>query len=288
MKQINIYAMNSDQKCRLATVNHDIVDGSIYITLVRENEITEGYSGLLDTTGGHIKNIKQTDQVNKIIKITYHTSGIINYHNLTSTRIRSEPLFDISSKFLFIEYLVNDLNKLTYQESSENDIFIKLPQKEKSQNYSFAFSISPTKSENSISIDFYSGLFYLELNAQIVNNFNNEISMPFYYLTPNTGNYKESFSENACVLFHQKINATNDIIIYEPNKSGIYTMIYHEKRRSTPISDSLIKFKNSNFKAIFTSIQPHYAKFYVVNQINGNRIIEINNFIESITFDNRL
>lgn len=280
--------MNSNQKCRLATVNHDIVDGSIYITLVRENEITKGYSGLFDAKDDLIKNIKQTEQVNKIVKITYHTSGVINYHNLSSARIRSEPLFDISSKFLFIEYLVNDLNKLTYQEPSNIDTFINLPQKETSQNYSFSFSISPTKSENSISIDFYSGLFYLELNAKIVDNFKTEVSMPFYYLTPNIGIYKENYSNNACVLFHQKINSTDDIIIYEPNESGIYTMIYHEERRNTPKSDSLIKFKNSNFKAIFTSIKPHYAKFYVVNCKNGDRIIAKNDFIESITFDNRL
>ena len=43
MNKIDIYVNSPNKKCRLASIKHEFVDGSVYLTLVRENQVTSGY-----------------------------------------------------------------------------------------------------------------------------------------------------------------------------------------------------------------------------------------------------
>lgn len=288
MNKINIYVKHKNEEFRIVSVVHDFVDGSLYLTFVRENEMTSGYSGHLNLLEKVLYVDKSVDKINKIVKVSYHTSGTIKYHNLSNDRIFGEPLYDVSRHFCFIQYLVNEIGLLTKKQAKKDDLVITLPEKRDSQFYNFSFSIGPEQLPNHIPIEFYSGLFYLNLFFSVENRIEKENIMPFYYLSPSNGISLKTPSGNSCIIFHQKINRTKDIIVYEPNENGLYTMIYHEARRSVPKQNSLIEFVNPNYEVQFTSIKQYYAKFYIKDKQNGSCIRETKNLIKSITFDNRL
>ncbi|MBU1234253.1 MAG: hypothetical protein KKD01_13555 [Proteobacteria bacterium] len=287
MSKFNIYARTAETTSRVASITHDSIDGSIYLALVRENEQTTGYKGQFCIKDQAVEKIAPVTDVNKIVKVSYHTSGIINYHNLSNSRITSEPLYNIKNQFWFIDYLVNDLRLLTCSPSSKNAIFINLPEKEGDEYYRFRFFVSNKKVQNHIVIDFCSALYYLTLEVSLGKSPEKEKLMPFYYLTPSAGLREETDKINSTVMFHQKLNETNGIIIYEPNISGIYTIIYHEERRSIPKRESLIQLINSEHRVEFTSVKKHYAKFYIRNKHTGEKIIQKTDIFKGFLFDNR-
>ncbi len=286
MSKVDINVKISTGKFRLATINNNFLDGSIYLTLVRENENTSGFSQSINISDTSLSCPDKIEEVSKIIKISCHTSGVIKYHNLSVDRIFNEPLYDITEPFLIIEYLVKDLNRLLT--SSEQENVIELPEKEEDKFYSFSFFICREPMEEALVLSYYDGLFFLCMKVNLVKGINGNKEMPFYYLTPSNGKVAQKQSEGACVLFHQKVNDTDGVITYKPNRSGVYTMIFHETRRSIPRSEKLIKFINPEYIAKFTSVKSHYAKFFVRNSRNGDKIIETSNLIEQIVFDNRL
>jgi hypothetical protein len=227
-------------------------------------------------------------EVSKIVKVSYHASGVVNYHNLSNDRIYNEPLFDVNSEFCFITYLVRDIDSLIAGDAGSEDVLLSLPPKYADAYYAFSFLIRPTQAQSGIEITFASGLFTLAVEVGIVPPPEGEAKMPFYYLTPSTGLAKCPLGQNACILFHQRLNGTSDIIIYDPNSSGIYTMIFDEQRRSIPKKEVLLKLTDPDHEAVFTSIKPHYAKFYVINKRNGARVKHRKGLIQGVTFDNRL
>jgi hypothetical protein len=286
MNKISIDVRITSGTFRLATISHNFLDGSVYLSLVRENENTSGYSKSINLSDMSLTGNEKVQEVNKIVKVSCHTSGIVNYHNLSVPRLFNEPLYDVTQPFLLVEYLVKDLSKLLT--STDQDNVVELPGKFADQFYSFSFFLCKEPMSESTCISYYDGLFILCMKVNVVNGIEGDREMPFYYLTPSSSNTQKKQSESACVLFHQKINDTRAIIIYKPNAHGLYTMIFHETRRSTPVRDELIKFIDPDYKAEFTSIKSHYAKFYVRHKRSGKKIIKENNLIEGFIFNNRL
>lgn len=289
MGKIDIHVKSDMKQRRLASIEHNFVDKSIYLTFVRAKGKTKGYSTKINAlTGIMDENKENYEDRERIKKVSYHTSGAINFHNLSGNRIIGDPLYDIKDKFFFIEYQINDIDKLTTKDHKETDIILELPKKTEQQNYAFAFSVSPTKSDESISLEFYGGLFYLEIDFSVVKCYDEKNIMPFHYLTPSIGKHKHYPETNACIVFHQKLNETSGIIIYEADQSGIYTIIFDEVRRSIPRKENMLVFSNPYYEAIFTTIKEHYARFKVKDRRNGQNIIEKDNLIKKLIFDNEI
>ena len=93
MSRVSIDIKNSTGKFRLATISHDPLDGSVYITLVRENEKTSGFSQSINMSNLSLSQLKEIEEISKIVKISCHTSGVVKYHNLSTSRIFNEPLY---------------------------------------------------------------------------------------------------------------------------------------------------------------------------------------------------
>jgi hypothetical protein len=286
LSKVTINAEIATGQFRIATVSHDTLDGSVYITLNRENENTSGTSQSLNTSDMSFSPPKVVENINKIVKISCHTSGFIKYHNLSTKRLFNEPLYEVTKPFLLVEYLVKDLNLLL--KSTDKKSMIKLPEKNSDAFYSFSFFIFKNPDPDSFCINYYGGLFFICMKINVVERLDIDKKMFYIYLSPTVENLRKEQKNSACILFHQKINDTNEVIVYKPNKTGVYTMIFNETRRSVPKKVNLIKLSNPEYRIEYTSVKPHYAKFFIYNKRNGNKVIEDDISIETITFDNRL
>lgn len=188
--------------------------------------------------------------------ISYHSSGLIHYKNLKARSICGEPIFEITKPFIFINYSVPKIALLDiYPDNSllqtDNIIEVSI---NLNLRITFSIAIAPNEYQfgdiNQWSLKF-NGLFDLiMLFNQIQPKITSNLNKHFVYLAPLKGflnhqKYPKSYSQ---ILFHQKINNTQDLIIYPPNNEGIYKIYFAVPMRISP--KVKIQFFNQKLSAI--------------------------------------
>lgn len=212
-------------------------DGSFYITLQREGHSYEYIRYSSNQKEPECCNLEKNREKRK--KISYHSSGCVRYHNVHEPSAYFEPLSNITKLNLVASYIVPAVNRLDPfgGELTIEDFVIDIPDDKK--KIQFTFSIAPwnAKIESTHIAIRYENLFCFLLEvSEPRTNLPNEIENHFVFLTPQKGLYEEQIIDCDCalVLFHQKLQNTRDLIIYSPNKEGIYKIICAVPMRIPP------------------------------------------------------
>lgn len=289
-KSLLIHYKNEHYK--LLNYKFMLKDGSLVFTFPRK-----GNSALRWNWMCPINNTSEPPEVIEINvpkrkghKITYHTSGQINYDY--SRKIYSEPLFDIKKFFPFTYYSIPSIELLYKETPKQDSVTIDLGDNIDTR-ITFTLGISPWNEVlphtfYNLNIR-YEGLFALHLiiTADTPFTIPKEFEEShFVFGFPNMGLCERIYCSpnNALTAFHQKFNRIQDVIIYTPNSEGIYRLIYATEMRVPPQIE--IEFEEDGYMLEIVCKTKAYALFRVKDKY-GNRIKrEVK--IKSITLDAEL
>lgn len=255
------------------------IDGSFYIVFSRKGENVE--SNTINLEDGSFINIQLEKPIKKLKKISYHASGQVNYHDTDHQSNYFEPISNITKKNLFVIWSIPKIKLLDEITSSNDDIIIQIDNDDIRLNFSFILiPISFIINEQHVLLS-YDKLFSL---AIIINSHEIKIDETlknhFITISPSGLFEKQILSQKqALINFHQKINNTNELIVYTPNSDGIYTIITSVIMRIAP--KLTIKFFDESYKIEIISCKEHTIKFKVKDKY-GNVIkkeIPIENII---------
>ena len=221
-------------------------DGSLYYFWVREGENEHALESSAENTS--MTEVKFDKPRKKTKKISYHTTGLVLYHDMTKNKVYREPLYSLTTPNLFTAYVIPTIEKLDkLDESNEQDFVYELTSDEVRQ---FSVSVAPWQcvpNTNGFAIRFHQ-LFALTI----------EVSDPKIAITEELAqhviNLTPSSPISSCVIdeptafaqFHQSLNNTKGLIIYSPNVNGEYKIICAVPMRIAPRLH--IDFKDSDYK----------------------------------------
>jgi hypothetical protein len=252
-------------------------DGSLVFTFPRKGNSDLHWNWMcpVNNTDEHSEVVEINVSRRKGHKITYHTSGQINYDN--DRRIYSEPLFDIKKFFPFAYYSIPSIELLDKGAPKQDSITIDLGE-DTDTRITFTLGISPWNEVlphtfYNLNIR-YEDLFALHLIITVDTLFTIPKEFEeshFVFGSPNMGLCKRicCSPNNALTAFHQKFNRIRDVIIYSPNSEGIYRLIYATEMRVPPQIE--IEFEDEEYMPEIVHKTKAYALFYVKDKY-GNRI----------------
>ena len=123
------------------------LDGSFYIFINREGHSRKSWNYGFNTTTAEVIDLKELrDHRSKSTKISYHSSGRINYQkdNLNEHIIYANPITQINSPFTICTYSIPKLSKLNQSKNKQknDDLIINFPNKLNGR-VNFSFIIAP-------------------------------------------------------------------------------------------------------------------------------------------------
>ena len=234
------------------------LDGSFYLFLTRKGRLRKSWTYSLDKHDSEIKGVQeQTNPGSKSNKISYHSSGRINYQkdgkNILTTY--ADPIANIKTPFPICLYSVPSVTKLDKMQTDPkfDELIIELPTNIRGR-INFSFTIAPwnTVAKEGVvtfSIKFI-GLFSFYITVdQTTLPIPPKLKKTFVTAKLNKGLYeKQLISEHrATIDFQQRINKTKGPIMYSPNKEGVYKMFYAVPMRIPPRPS--IQFIDSELRA---------------------------------------
>jgi hypothetical protein len=211
----------------------DYGDGSLYIQFVRDGTGNIGWEGKFDPKGNQLKQIEEIKETRKKgYQISYHTSGRINYKKRKSHFIINEPLYFISKSVVFAVYSIPQIEKLDVLDDTirNNDYVVEFDANSHSR-LNFSVIIAPWNEiipSSHIAIR-YSNFFSLNIIVDNQSHFvSDKLKDTFILLSPEKGLFKSPLhdKDTGLILFHQKINNRREVVIYSPNKEGIWKIIF--------------------------------------------------------------
>lgn len=248
---------------RFVALNLEESDGSLYITLLREGKISE--ATVFDSESGEKNGIKFDNGRPKRKKISYHASGRINYHNTNHPPNYCEPISEISQLNLLQIYSVPSIEKLDQIDNLNEDDCIFEPEI-KEGRIDFCLYLAPWDTLiniNHVAVR-YKNMFSLIISAQHPNSeWTKGLDNHFITVAPKTGFYTEQkiSNEQALISFHQMLHSTKNIIVYSPNREGIYKIIFAVPMRRAP--DMSIELHDENYNCEIVSANTAVVTFKV-------------------------
>ncbi len=275
------------------------LDGSFYVFLNREGKSRKSWTYNLDDIQNYTE--KKVFQ-SKTTKISYHSSGRINYQkdSINQHVIFSEPLTAITGQFTLFTYSIPKLNKLDkYKETiKSSDLVIDLLD-ESMERLNFSVIIAPWNILIKGALAYSSVRFFDLFSVHIVVD-RDAIPIPdikkqlFITLSPSIGIFEnQQISEAQALLdFHHHVNKNRGLIIYSPNKEGIYTCIFSVEMRIPPKLTVMFEAQNLFAEQIGKPTKS-YVKFKAfrlkkVNGIDKKFFIKKEEPIKSIMLDSEL
>ncbi len=264
-----ILIKRNESTYRLLNFDLSHSDGSFYIAFVRQGKTEKHWHGEINIANNSVVNGEPSNvEKPKGASMSYHASGFINFHNLRNQGIYGEPIFQITTPFGFFSYSVPSIEKLDIYNKpvSENDIVLEISEAlEGRVNFDCVIApwdfINPTAQGVGIR---YEGLFsfsvFIHTNPLLTLS---ELDEYFHYLTPLAGIYSESAfnKETALLNFHQKIHNTRNLIIYSPNKEGVYRITFSVPMRIPP--EVQIEFEERGLQVEILELSYTNLKFKV-------------------------
>lgn len=253
-----------------------IKDGSIVFSFPRQGTSQKRWEWGYNVHSIEFSNVKEDEQLKQRgHKITYHTSGQINYDS--KNRIFSEPLFQITKPFYFASYSVPCIEKLDEGVVRDDSIPINIGEPIP-RRVTFTLCITPWNTmlpENFVSLNIrYNTLFALHLiieNGKIPIP-NPEIEKGFIFGYPMNGFLKRIFCspEIALIEFHKNWNGVPSFVIYSPTDEGNYRLIFNNEMARPP--NIYIEFDNEGYKAEIVKNDSKVYAIYCVRDRHGNKL----------------
>ncbi|QPJ64317.1 MAG: hypothetical protein G3M78_02455 [Candidatus Nitrohelix vancouverensis] len=264
-------------------------DGSLIVIFDREIKNPELWSWSTEPDSNPLLVGESLDK----FRISYHTSGRINFHGSSAKPIFSEPIFEITKPQTLTWISIPSFESFTpLTEELTDDTVMEMPSDLNDRitfnlvivPYSFIFDKSPI-----IMVTYHKwfsiALFKDVLPTEIKNGFQDR----FITAVPGNGVYgsQQIAGDKALIKFHQKLNDTQGAIYYwEPNQ-GIYRLIFKSQMRIKP--KLKVEFLDPNIKAEIVPSNSRTEKVEIrFKCINKNGVLRIPPPIKSILLDSRL
>jgi len=275
-------------------------DGSFYWKFERNSKSQTRYQYNLNNGIPDIHEIE--NKKDKKIKISYHPTGCIHYKATSNKFIYSESLLDIHHNFCFAFYSIPSVDKLDTisNRNAKSCIIIDLcTDIQFNHRTTFSLTIAPNNS-NEIGfskIDYISEGFTVILNIE---NFSfihlNCIKNSFVFMAPESSlqnlqtfiptrdfiqNNKSYNEQWALIKYHQKVNSTMNLIIYDQDNENRYRVVFSVPMRIPPRIE--IVFNNPLYSIKCEECEHTYLLFKVIdgdgNVVNDSNLVQIVNII---------
>lgn len=282
----NIYIESNGNLYKFMNCKIEPNDGSFYVTLLRDRENSE--SGTFNSIENSPLPITHDKPRRKLVRISYHSSGCVLYRNTEISSNYFEPITRIAKLNAFASWSIPAINKLDAAESVQDEDFV-IPIQSSSQRIEFNLILAPwyQKIEEDHFAIRYEGLFSLIVIPSHPNIETPEgLEEHFMTLAPNKGLFEEQLipDDQALIEYHQKIKDTRDLIIYSPNKAGIYTIVTGIPMRVAP--EVSIEYLDGQYETELVSLKNNVVKFKVKNKYGHTIKNEV--AIKSIELDSEL
>lgn len=265
-------------------------DGSFLWWFKRTGKSQTQFLYSADSTLEEINQIK--NEKDKQIGISYHPTGCIHYKSIKNNpKIYAENIFSINQYFTFALYSVPNISKLdkfSKNKITNNTILIELSEN-KCHDHRITFSI--TMASYSKTDTAFLKINYPDENFSILLNLENSSLLPtnyvhdaFVFMRPEGlfeqqqsianpvmkkfFNQDEEYDKQwALIKYHQKVNATNEIIVYEQNQNHEYRIVFSVPMRIPPIIH--IIFDNPKYNIDLKEHKCTHCLFNIVDE-KGN------------------
>lgn len=241
-------------------------DGSFYVTLLRDGQNSETVT--FDSVSHSLVTIAHDEPRKKLVRISYHSSGCTLYHHTEISSNYFEPISRLTKPNVFAAWSIPSLDRLDKADSVKDEDFVITVNEEK-ERIEFTLMLAPWDQE--VMVDHFA-VRYEGLLSLIVIPAKPSVEIPdgldehFITLAPNKGLYDEQAvaSDLALIEYHQKIQETRDLILYSPNKAGIYTAITAVPMRAAP--NVKVEFVQEGYQMEVVSSKNNVVKFKVKNE----------------------
>jgi hypothetical protein len=256
---------------KLATFRLMHSDGSFYLNLTREGTSPSHWTYELSGPNLSPSNpIELREVKRKGIDISYHSSGLVRYKNASNKSIACEPLHLVTQHFCFAKYSVPSVAKLDSRAkvNDRSDSVFAVPDDVEGR-MTFSFFVSPLNDPRVTMGEF--GLNILFPNMFSVNCVADRLPVPvpagleqsFIFMSPTNGLRDEPAlsPDQAAIVFHQILSGATDLIVYPPNSSGEYRIVFSVEMRVAP--QVRIAFADPQYSAEVTRCTKGSAWFKV-------------------------
>jgi hypothetical protein len=261
-------------------------DGSFYITLLRDGANSETVT--FDSVDFTPITISHDEPRKKLVRISYHSSGCVLYRHTEISANYFEPICHLTKKNIFAAWSIPSIDKLDQADAIQDDDFVFSIQAD-SRRIEFTLILAPWNEEveeEHLAIRYEGLLSLIVIPSNPYLNTPEQLKDHFMTLAPNKGLFAKQVIANdqALIDYHQKINNTNDMILYSPNKSGINTIITAVPMRIAPILK--IKYQDDRYETEMISCKNNVIKFKVKNE--HGRVVKKDVPIIGVELDSRL
>jgi len=258
-------------------------DGTLYVNFIRKGSNNEHvcYDVSRQQKMENI-NVLQ-EECRKGMDISYHTTGLINYKNVKLKRINGEPIYNITRAFLFAVVSVPAIAKFDpiEGEDTEEDNIFEIPDPICGR-VNFNVSIAPygyyEKEMDGLILARISYLHMLDLIVVL----GGDIPIPetmtehFVYCSPPQGilDRQPVDKYTALIEFHQRVNQSRGMIIYQPNRGGVWKIIHTVPMRIPPRVSVVFDDPTHIAEKIENESTVAVSKFIVKNK-HGHKVKEV-------------
>lgn len=241
-------------------------DGSFYVTLLRDGENSE--SSTFNSEDLTPVTVVHDSPRKKLVRISYHSSGCVLYHHTEIGSKYFEPIPLLTKPNIFAAWSVPEIEKLDKVESIEEEDFV-ISINDVNGRTEFTLMLAPWQQEiedDHFAIRYEGVLSLIVIPTKPSVLISPDMSNHFITVAPSAGLYQQQAieSDQALINYHQLLQQTRDLIIYSPNKAGIFTVITAVPMRVAPKVKVL--FHDPNYRMELVSSKNNVVKFKVKNQ----------------------
>jgi hypothetical protein len=238
---------------------HDHADGSLYIIFDRTPQ-----DGRVFTWSSRMPEPVEIEGGVEKLRISYHTTGRVNFHGHTGDTIFCEPTFAITREQLLCCISIPLLERLPAKDKASSSDFVADVGDDLDGRINFLLHIAPNnfKPEGSgVAIEYASWFkIWLQLGS-LIEPVPDDWKDHFITFVSQTGPFPSQPISvgNAIIAFHQKAQGTaNQVAYFEPNE-GIYRLIFAVEKSMPPCVN--IEFVDPFIEAEVIAINHYQLKF---------------------------
>jgi hypothetical protein len=197
-------------------------------------------------------------------KISYHTTGRVNFHGHSGAPIFCEPIFAITSEQPLCVISIPSVEKLLTKDIVEASDFVLDVGPEAEGRISFSIRIAPNlfvPKDSGIAIEYASWFKILIGIVPLLSSIPEGFDDHFVSIATQAGPYASQVLSvaNATIAFHQKAQGTvGQVAYFEPNE-GVYRLIFTVEKRGVP--KVTIQFVDSSIQAEIVAVSTYQLKF---------------------------
>ncbi|SFD32116.1 hypothetical protein SAMN05421842_13218 [Clostridium uliginosum] len=233
-------------------------------------------------------------------RISYHTTGRVNYHGMTHNSTYFEPLVNVQNINTFFMISIPQITQLQLvEEQNKTNCSIVDLSKIQNERLNIYFSIFPYEFDGLGSINnlvtaitydkFYSFVVTLEIDRLSINLEKRIEKNAFLYGASECGLYESQVlgKNEAYIKFQQKLYSTKELILFAPNNAGIFRIVFCVEMRVPPRVN--IEFFNDNYQIEIISVDTAKLRFKILDTKSNSYLKDAENVkIKSISLDSEI